>query len=356
MGDDFWHTVFADNPVWIWFLALGVFIGVLGLLRVARWLFAKWLDKLYYRTQRRGFLLGEKLVRRTSSLFLFSLALFASSTLLSLPLQVVAAIRTFVLLAFLIQLGLWGTTALVFWVEKEYRKKLAEKDAEAATAIHGLSVLGKIAIWVLVFLLALHNLGVNVTALLTGLGLVGLAISLALQNVLSDFLSFIAIELDNPFLIGDFIVVGEHRGTVEKIGLKTTRIRSLTGEEIVFSNSELLRSRIQNFKKMKERRVTFAFGVVYNTPPELLERIPKVVQEIIESQPHTRFDRAHFKEFGNFSLIFEVVYFVLVPDYRTYMDTQEKINLELMRRLKEMGVQFAYPTQVVILERGKGGA
>ncbi len=344
------RDLIARNSLWDCISALGILAGALGLLGLLRWFLAQRLGNLYRRTERRRLGLAERLIRRSTTLFLFSLAVLAASIKLSLPPQVTRGVHTFVLLVFLFQVGVWCATALGFWVEKEYRRRLEEKDAEAATTIHGLSVVAKIAIWVLVFLVALQTLGINVTTLLTGLGLVGLAVSLALQNVLSDFFSFIAIAMDKPFLIGDFIVVGQQMGTVEKIGLKTTRIRSLSGEEIVFSNSELVRSQIQNFKRMGERRVSFTFRVVYDTPLELLECIPKVVQEIIEKMPNTRFDRAHFKEFGEFALVFEVVYFLLDPSYHVYMDTQEKINLELMRRLAAMGVKLAYPTQVVLLQ------
>jgi len=169
---------------------------------------------------------------------------------------------------------------------------------------------------------------------------------------LSDLFASLSIIVDKPFVIGDFIVIGDLRGTVERIGLKTTRIRSLSGEQIVFSNSDLLSSRVRNYKRMYERRISFSIGVTYDTNPELLERIPKMIEKIVSSQPKVRFDRCHFKSFGDFALIFETVYYMLVPDYNAYMDTQQAINLSIAREFAEEGIEFAYPTQTIYLAKG----
>ena len=170
-----------------------------------------------------------------------------------------------------------------------------------------LGFVGRIVLWSVVLLMILDNLGVNITALVASLGIGGIAVALAVQNILGDIFASLSIALDRPFAIGDFIVVGDVLGTVEYIGLKTTRIRSLSGEQIVFSNADLLKSRIRNYKRMTERRVVFGFGVVYQTPHDKLERIPAMVREVIEAQPKTRFDRAHFKEYGDSALAFEAV-------------------------------------------------
>lgn len=241
-----------------------------------------------------------------------------------------------------------GARGITHWVNRAVRYKLEEeKDAASATTLNAVAFLGKIALWTVALLLALDNLGVDITALVTGLGIAGIAVALALQNILSDLFASIAIVVDKPFLVGDYIVVGEMRGTVQRIGLKTTRIRSLTGEQVVIANSELLRQRIHNFKQMQERRATFSFGVVYETPLDKLAAIPAMVRAAVEAQPHTRFDRAHFKEYGEYALVFEVVYWMLRPDYDLYMDTQQAINLELYRRFAAEGIRFAYPTHTV---------
>jgi small-conductance mechanosensitive channel len=194
-------------------------------------------------------------------------------------------------------------------------------------------------------LLAMENLGIDVTAMIAGLGVGGIAVALAVQNILGDLFGSLSIVLDKPFVVGDFIIVGDKLGTVEKIGLKTTRLRALSGEQLIFSNMDLLSSRIQNFKRMSERRVLFSFGVEHSTPIEQVQRIPGIIREAIESQERTRFDRAHFFKFGESSLDFEAVYFMLVPDYNSFMDVQQKVNFELLRRLKADGVVFAQPVR-----------
>jgi small-conductance mechanosensitive channel len=229
-----------------------------------------------------------------------------------------------------------------------------KEDAAAATTIGALRFIAKLVLWTAVLLLALDNLGLDITTLVAGLGVGGIAVALALQSVLGDLFASLSIVLDKPFVIGDFIIVGDFLGTVEHIGLKTTRVRSLSGEQLVFSNGDLLSSRIRNYKRMAERRIVFGFGVVYQTPAEQLEAIPGMVREFIESLEKTRFDRAHFKGFGNFSLDFEVVYYVLVPDYNIYMDIQQQINLALYRRFEQDGIEFAYPTQTLYV-MGQGG-
>jgi small-conductance mechanosensitive channel len=214
---------------------------------------------------------------------------------------------------------------------------------------------GRALVWAVVGLLVLDNLGVDVTALVTGLGIGGVAVALALQNVLSDLFASLSIVLDKPFVVGDFIVVGDSMGSVEHVGLKTTRLRSLSGEQLVVSNSDLLGSRIRNYQRMSERRAVFQLGVTYETPPDKLRAIPAILRAVIEAQSATRFDRSHFKSYGAFSLDFETVYYVLTPDYNRYMDIQEAINLELLRHFTAHGIEFAYPTSTV-LARVRGEA
>jgi small-conductance mechanosensitive channel len=203
---------------------------------------------------------------------------------------------------------------------------------------------------------ALDTYGVNVTTLIAGLGISGIAVALAVQNVLGDLFASFSIVFDKPFVIGDFIIVGDYLGTVEYVGLKTTRIRSLSGEQLVFSNGDLLKSRIRNFKRMFERRVVFTIGVLYQTTYEHLIEIPKMIQSIIENQSQVRFDRAHFKEYGAYSLNFEIVYWIQNPDYNVYMDIQQTINLSIFKQFKEKGIEFAYPTQTLFVQNDLSSA
>ncbi len=226
-----------------------------------------------------------------------------------------------------------------------------DEDTSSATTITFLGFVARIILWVIVLLLILDNLGVNITGLVAGLGIGGIAVALAVQNVLGDLLASLSIVLDKPFVIGDFVVVDSLSGTIEHIGLKTTRIRSLSGEQLIFSNNDLLKSRIRNYKRMSERRVVFGFGVVYQTSLDKLKSIKEIVSDIIRKEENARFDRVHFKEYGDSSLNFEVVYFVTNPEYSTYMDVQEAINQEIFRRFEEEGIEFAYPTQTLLIQR-----
>jgi small-conductance mechanosensitive channel len=215
---------------------------------------------------------------------------------------------------------------------------------------------GRGIIWVIVLLVVIDNVGVDVTTLVASLGVGGIAIALAVQSILGDIFASLSIIFDKPFLVGDFVRVGDYTGSVENIGIKTTRLRSLSGEQLVISNSDMLGSRIQNYGRMYERRATFTLGVTYDTPREKLAKIPEMVREAIEAEEGVRFDRAHFKEFGAYSLNIDAVYYVLSPDYAQYMDIQQRINLDLHRRFEEEGIEFAYPTQVVHIDPAQGGS
>jgi len=255
------------------------------------------------------------------------------------------------------QTAAWGNALIGHAVGREARQKIG-KDAAQATMMGAAGFLAKVALWTVVLLVALDNLGFNITALIAGLGVGGIAVALGLQSILGDLFASLSIVLDKPFVIGDFIIVEQYQGTVERIGLKTTRMKSLSGEQIVFSNSDLLKSRIRNYQRMQERRIVFSLGIAYQTSREKLESIPSMIQEIISRQEAVRFDRAHFKEFGESSLNFEIVYFVESPDYALYMEKQQKINLELYQRFAEEGIQFAYPTRRIFVrtEEATGAA
>jgi small-conductance mechanosensitive channel len=257
----------------------------------------------------------------------------------------------------LLQMAVWGNAAITFWLARitARRRDGEHADLGSVTTLNALGVLARVVVWVVIFLLALQNFGVNITALITGLGIAGIAVALAVQNILGDVLASLSIVIDKPFVIGDYIVVDTFQGTVEDVGLKTTRLRSLSGEQIIFSNSELLKARIRNYKRMTERRATFTIGLQYDTPPDKVERVPQIIRELITSIPQTRLDRTHFQGFGDSALNIETVYFVLVPDYVLYMDIQQQINLTLLRRFAEEGIEFAFPTRTVMIKAPEPG-
>jgi small-conductance mechanosensitive channel len=230
------------------------------------------------------------------------------------------------------------------WVKREYGKLGIIKSKSILTII-------KVVVWGLGIVFVLSNLGFNVSAIIAGLGIGGVAVALAAQTILGDLFNYFVIFFDKPFEEGDFIIIDNYLGVIEHIGIKTTRIRSLGGEQLVFSNSDLTSSRIRNYKRMEKRRVLFRVGVTYQTESEKLKKIPKMIKEIIENIEDTIFDRAHFQGFGDFSLDVEVVYYVLSSDYNKYMDTQEKINLAIKEAFEREGIEFAYPTQTIFLSK-----
>jgi small-conductance mechanosensitive channel len=213
----------------------------------------------------------------------------------------------------------------------------------------GILMIINIVLWIVGLVFLIDNFGYNITTIITGLGVGGIAIALAAQAILGDLFSYLVIFFDKPFEIGDFIIVDDKLGTIEYIGIKTTRIRTLSGEQLICSNSALTSSWVHNYKRMERRRIVFSFGVVYQTPVEKVKRIPLIVKGIIEAQSQTQFDRAHFLKFGDSCLDFEVVYNVLDPYYNIYMDKQQAINLALMEKFETEGIEFAYPTQTLYL-------
>jgi len=219
------------------------------------------------------------------------------------------------------------------------------------TQLKGIQTFLNLIIWVMALIFVLDNLGVKITAVVAGLGIGGVAVALAAQTILGDLFNYFVIFFDKPFEIGDFIIIGDKLGVVEKIGIKTTRIRALGGEQMVFSNTDLTDSRVHNYKKMEKRRVVFKLAVQYKTPLRKLKEIKQIVRDIIQSQEDVTFDRGHFAAFGDFSLNFEFVYYLRGADYNKYMDTQEAINLAIFEAFEREEIFFAYPTQTVYVEQ-----
>jgi small-conductance mechanosensitive channel len=286
------------------------------------------------------------LVARTHLLFLLVLGIALGAQFIELPARPTRILNSLAMIALLLQAALWGNRAIALWLDRSLRRPHAA-DRVGATTLRVTGFVARVTLWSVLVLMVLDNLGFNITALVASLGIGGVAVALAVQNILGDMFASLSIALDKPFEIGDFIIVDDCLGTVEYIGIKTTRVRALSGEQIVLSNAGLLNSRIRNFKRMAERRVQFRFGVIYATPTAQVERIPEMVRAIIEQQPNTRFDRTHFKEYGDSALVFEVVYYVQDPDYNAYMDIQQSINLALLRRFRAEGIEFAYPTRTL---------
>lgn len=232
-------------------------------------------------------------------------------------------------------------------LDRSFHKKNAT--GERKKVLDGIFSGLQVIVWGIAVVLMLDNLGVKISTLVAGLGIGGVAVALASQALLADLFSYFAISFDRPFEIGDFIITGDFMGTVENIGVKTTRIQSLSGEQIVFCNSDLLNSRVRNYRRMQRRRVQFAVGITYDTPVDKVKEIPVMIKTIIDQTSDTAFDRAHLKEFGNFSLNFEIVYYVANSDYNKYMDIHQSINFRIMEAFERERIDFAFPTQTLHL-------
>jgi small-conductance mechanosensitive channel len=339
-----WH----GNSVESWGTAVGVAVGIVGVLLLARYLLVTRGGAIAARTRSDVDDFAVDLVRRTRYFFIIFLGAWVGAQFLDLEPSVERRFEQAAVLVFLLQSAIWGNGLVSFWVRRFTANRRAPEDAGSTTTIVATGYLVRMLLWTIILLVALENLGVNITALVAGLGITGIAVALAVQNVLGDLLAAVSIVLDRPFVIGDFISVEGVDGTVERIGIKTTRVRSLSGEQVILPNSELLKGRIRNFRRMDERRVAFTIGVIKDTPADKVGRIPAMLREMVESQPQTRFDRSHFASITETALEFETVYFVTSPDYGQYMDIQQAINIALLRRFADDGIELALPTRLVI--------
>ena len=348
MNPNIWleYEIFS-NAVLGWGIAASVFVILwLGLLLIRRLLIRR-LGKLEQGHEDVLALdVAEEVIQATRGWFLFLIALFIGSRLLEMADNVGLWTARAAMITTLLQLGLWLSAGVVKSIQLK-RKRNLEESPDGVAAMDILSFIARVTIWSIVLLAALDNLGVNITTMIAGLGVGGIAVALAAQNILGDLFASLSIVLDKPFVVGDFLIIGDFLGSVEKVGIKTTRLRSLSGEQLIFSNNDLLSSRIRNYGRMYERRVIFSLGVTYQTPAEKLKTIPDMLRQAVESQERVRFDRAHFQKYGDFALIFEIVYYVLSADYNEYMDIQQAINLKIYDQFEAECIDFAYPTQTL---------
>ncbi len=337
------ESMYYGNSLQAWLIACGIFVGVLAALAIVRSLLLK---KIKPRTRLREFV--KVMVEHTRFLFLAIVAMSLASSVLKLPEVSPRLLRVFAAVVVLLQMAWWGHGGISFCV-RQVTKARAQSDIGSVTTIRALGMLAKAMLWVMLGLSVVASFGIDVTALIAGLGIGGIAIALAVQNVVGDLFASVSIILDKPFLVGDFIKVGDQAGTVQRVGIKTTRLRSVSGEELVFGNGDLLGSRIRNYRKMTERRAVFTIGVEYGTPQELLRKVPQLIRGAIEAQNDTRVDRVHFSNYGDSALNFEAVYFVLKSEYNAYMDIQQAINFQIYDELSAAGIEIAFPTRTVVL-------
>lgn len=340
-----WVDALRAVPASSWTAAGVLFSLIVMVVFAARYLAVRYLSAFADASQTQIDDVLLLLARKTNALLVIVVAALLAGASLSLSEGVNRILRGAVLTCVFLQVAFWGNALINFFLSQAAQK--AEQGGANLSARRALAYFVRAALWMLLVSMLLDNFGVRLGALLAGIGIGGVAVALALQSILGDLFCYVAIILDKPFVAGDFLVLGEIMGTVERIGMKTTRIRSLSGELLILANHDLVNSRIRNYKTLEERRVAFKFGVTYDTPVDQVALIPQRVREVFATLENARLDRVHFAQLGDSGLTFEVVYFVLSGDYTRYMDLQQHINLSLLQTLGKENIDFAYPTQTV---------
>ena len=347
--EDILQTMFYNNTVLDYLTALLAFVVAIIILKIIKVVVISRMKKLAEKTKNNIDDIIVAILDTINWPFYVYFAFYIGTRFLTLrPLIIEQILSVFLIVILVYYAGRAVQKLIDQFIEIHIEKR---KDEARRSILRTYGILLKIIIWFVAILLVLSNLGVEITPLIAGLGIGGIAIAFALQNVLEDLFSSFSIYLDKPFKEGDFIIIGTDMGTIKHIGLKSTRIEALQGQEIVVSNRELTSIRINNYKKMEKRRIVFSFGVEYGTPISKLRKIPEIVKKVVSKVEHAEVDRVHFNEFGNFSLNYEVVYYVDVPDYNAYMDTRQEINFGLKEAFSKEKIEFAYPTQTIHLEK-----
>jgi small-conductance mechanosensitive channel len=343
-----WQTVFYNNTLSEYVWALGVFLLIVIGFKIVKNMLWHRLEKLSKLSKSN---LDDKIVEILKSIklsFYIVLSLWIVSRGLEISSLVNNIINTLFIVFIFIQVTKLLQILLKFWVNKR-----VESEVQRENILPLLSITMKVVVWIFGLLLILSNLGVNVTSLVAGLGIGGIAVALAAQSMLGDIFSSIIIYFDKPFEAGDFIILedGTTMGVVRKIGFKTTRINAIGGEEVVVSNSSLTSQKIHNYKKMEKRRVSINFGVIYSTSQEKMKRIPEIVKKIVDGISEIDFDRVHFKKFADSALIFELIYFVDTDDYYAYMDHNQQLHLQIKEQFEKENIEMAFPTQTIHLSK-----
>ncbi|XOU94852.1 MAG: mechanosensitive ion channel family protein [Candidatus Kerfeldbacteria bacterium] len=348
MENDFWDKMLFNNTVEEYGIALAILVGLIILFYIFQRIALHRLEKLAKLTKTNIDDAVINIFRSIKPPFYFFIAFFIAIQFLDFPDMANKIVSAF-LIVWVVFLAVKASQIFINTLFKE--KMESESDRGTKSALGAINIIIKIIIWSIGLLMILSNLGIDITSLIAGLGIGGIAIAFALQNILSDLFSSFSIYFDKPFVVGDFIIVGGKSGTVKKIGIKSTRIRALQGEEVVISNNELTSSQIQNFKKMERRRVVFSIGVLYETSTEKMKMVPEIIKKIFESVDGIDLDRVHFNEFGDFSLGFEIAYFVQSPDFVKNMDVRHEINLKIKDEFEKVGIEMAFPTQTLYIKK-----
>lgn len=342
---NFWNTIYFGNSLRDWAIAAGVIIVGFSLIKILRLPVLKRFKKWSEKTSNSFDDFIVLAIEKTVIPFLYFVAIYGALQYLTFSTRIDKIIHVammFIVTFYILKLLSSAVQYSIYtFLGKQEDSETKQKQAR------GLILIFKAIIWIVGMVFLMNNLGYNVTTIITGLGIGGIAVALAAQTILGDLFSYFVIFFDRPFEIGDFLKVDDKLGSVEYIGIKTTRIRAISGEQMIFSNKDLTDSRVHNFKRMERRRVVFSVGVIYQTTAEQLKMIPDIIKGIIENIEGATFDRSHFSAFGDFSLNFESVYYIAGPDYNEYMDRQQRIYLEIFEAFEKEGIEFAYPTQTL---------
>jgi small-conductance mechanosensitive channel len=342
-----WDNIIWGNSILNWVIAFGIIIVSFAVIKIAKTIVLKRLKKLTEHTSNTLDDFFVMLAETTVFPVLYIAAVYFGISYLTFSPKAEKVMNVAVLLVATYFIVRAVTSALNYLINRaiDVREESIEKKRQA----RGIIIIVNIVVWVLGIVFLINNLGYNITSVITGLGIGGIAIALASQNILGDLFNYFVIFFDKPFEIGDFIIVDNLMGSVEYIGVKSTRLRALDGEQLICSNTWLTNSRIHNYKRMLTRRIVFKLYIVYDTNVDLITRIPVMIRQIIEAQKNVKFDRAHFSGFDNASLNFEVVYIIQSGDYNIYMDIQQAIYVDILKAFNKEGVRFAYPTQNLMI-------
>ena len=344
------EQLFLNNSISHWLLDSGIAGVVLIITVFIRGLIRRSYQRMAQTVEVELMEIPLQIASHTKLSFLVIVSCFFGSLALNLPEAAQLVVRKILVIAVCWQAGIWSTAAALAWLANSRGGQSAIKSGRAGT-MNVVAVMIRIVIWSIVVLLTLENIGIDITTLVAGLGIGGIAIALAVQNVLGDLLASLSITLDKPFEVGDLLFLDDFQGKVEQIGIKSTRLRSVTGEQIIVSNADLLKSRLRNFGRMSERRMLLKVGVAYDTSLDQVQQVPKLMQQAIESHPTARFDRCYLLRFGDSAIEFEAGYFVMSSKMADSMDVQHAIHMALLAQFAKAGIAFAYPTRRVLLDR-----
>lgn len=347
--NNFWNNIIWGNPVKDWLIVIAVIVSAVVTLRLLQSFIINRITNLTTKTKTTidDFIVAT--VQKSVMPLLYVLAFYFGLQYLELPTKAasIGHIAVMVVITFFVIRIITGFVGYMFRQALQKREPNQQREKQSK----GILIILQVIVWSTGFLFLIDNLGYDITTLVAGLGIGGIAVALAAQTILGDLFSYLVIFFDKPFEIGDFIIIDDKMGTIEYIGIKTTRIRTLGGEQLICSNTDLTNSRVHNYKRMEKRRVVFSFGIVYQTAASKIKKIPSIIQEIIQRDPGNTFDRAHFSSYGDFSLNFEVVYYVMSADYNIYMDRQQEINLAIFEVFEKENIEFAYPTQTIVFNK-----